>query len=141
MTKRRAVTALLAAIALWPLVQLALVARYDVSPWKLAGWGMYATPRFDFVGMEVYGRTPGGGEEQLTAPSPAVRQQATAFLESYRWLRHLTPRDGLTGAVLAENPGWDEVRLVVFRPSLDRRTGMVVMLRAEYLAARLAVQE
>lgn len=136
MTKSRIVTALLAAVTVWPLVQLALVARYDVSPWKLAGWGMYSTPRFDRVGMEVYGRRAGGAEEQLTAPSAAVATAATAFLESYRWLRALAPQDAFTDAILADHPQWDQVRLVVFRPDLDARTGMVVMARAEYTHPR-----
>ena len=26
----------------WPLAQIALVYTHDISPWKLAGWGMYA---------------------------------------------------------------------------------------------------
>jgi hypothetical protein len=136
LTKSRIVTALLAAVTVWPLVQLALVARYDVSPWKLAGWGMYSTPRFDRVGMEVYGRRSDGAEEQLTAPSAAVATAATAFLESYRWLRVLAPRDAFADAILHDHPQWDEVRLVVFRPDLDAHTGMVVMLRAEYTHPR-----
>ncbi len=137
MTKHRIVTALLAALTVWPLVQLALVARYDVSPWKLAGWGMYSTPRFDRVGMEVYGRPSGGGpEQQLTSPSALVRDEATQFLESYRWLRDLAPRERFVDAILADNPSWDQVRVTVFRPDLDARTGMVVMIRAEYAHPR-----
>ena len=31
-------------LGLWPAVQIGLVARYDVSPWQLAAWGMYASP-------------------------------------------------------------------------------------------------
>jgi hypothetical protein len=136
LTKSRIVTTLLAALTVWPLVQLALVARYEVSPWKLAGWGMYSTPRFDRVGMEVYGRRAGGAEEQLTTPSAAVATAATAFLESYRWLRALAPRDAFADAILADHPQWDAVRLVVFRPDLDADTGMVVMLRSEYTHPR-----
>ena len=30
--------------ALWPIGHAALVARYDVDPWKLAGWAMYTRP-------------------------------------------------------------------------------------------------
>src|SRR5262249_39698209 len=43
--KTKMVVAGLAALTLWPLMQLAICARWDASPWKLAGWGMYATPR------------------------------------------------------------------------------------------------
>lgn len=134
--KARVVGALLAAVTFWPLVQLVLVARWDVSPWKLAGWGMYSTPRFDRVGMEVYGGRADRAEEQLTAPSPAVAGAATAFLESYRWLRGLAPRDAFIDAILADHPQWEKVRLIVFRPDLDANTGMVVMRRAEYTHPR-----
>ncbi|MCW5889979.1 MAG: hypothetical protein KIT14_05445 [bacterium] len=134
--KTRVVHAALALLSLWPLAQMGLVARWDVSPWKLAGWGMYATPRFDMVGMEVYGRLPDGGEQQLTDAAPALRAQATAFLESYRWLRDLAPHARFARAVLAANPQWTAVRLVLFRPTLDARTGMVELTRAEYAHPR-----
>jgi hypothetical protein len=134
--KRRIVTTLLAVITAWPLAQLALVHRYDVSPWKLAGWGMYSTPRFDHVGMEVYGRRADGQQEQLTMPSPDVAAEATKFLESYRCLRALAPRDAFAGAILNDHPDWESVRLIVFRPDLDARTRMVVMTHAEYAHPR-----
>jgi hypothetical protein len=135
--KTRAVHAVLVAALLWPLVQMAMTLRWDVSSWKLAGWGMYATPRFGLLGMEVYGRSPGAGDEvQLVAPSPAVREAATAFLESYRWLRGLAPRRRFVDAVFAEHPAWDRVRIVVSRPAMDARTGMVEMVHAEYAHPR-----
>jgi hypothetical protein len=134
--KRLVVHGALALLTLWPLVQMGLVARFEVSPWKLAGWGMYATPRFDLVGMEVYGRAPGGPEQQLTAPTPALRAQASAFLESYRWLRDLAPHARFAREVLDANPQWEAVRLVLFRPTLDARTGMVEMIRTEYAHRR-----
>jgi hypothetical protein len=136
LTKRRIVVAVLAVVTVWPLVQLALVHRYDVSPWKLAGWGMYSTPRFDNVGMEVYGRRADGQQEQLTSPSREVAEQAAAFLESYKWLRALAPRDALADAVFRQHTQWDSLRLVVFRPELETATGMVVMTHAEYAHRR-----
>ena len=44
--KRRLVIAFLIGFALWPAVHRGLVAAYDVNPWKLAGWAMYARPHF-----------------------------------------------------------------------------------------------
>lgn len=134
--KRAVVHTTLALLTLWPLAQMALVARFDASPWKLAGWGMYATPRFDMVGMEVYGRARDGTEQQLTDAAPALRAQATAFLESYRWLRDLAPHARFAQEVLRANPQWEAVRLVLFRPTLDARTGVVEMTRAQYAHRR-----
>mgnify|MGYP001616078877 CR=1 FL=1 len=72
--KTTVVAGALAALTLWPLVHLWLVARYDVSPWKLAGWGMYSAPRSRSLGMEVFGRPAGDGPlEHLSQPSPGVR--------------------------------------------------------------------
>jgi hypothetical protein len=135
--KGRVVQAMLVVALLWPLAQMALALRWDVSSWKLAGWGMYATPRFSLVGMEVYGRPAGGGGEvHLVAPSPALGAEAAAFLESYRWLRRLAPRRRFVQAVFAEHPDWDRVRIVVSRPAMDARTGMVEMVHAEYAHPR-----
>ena len=135
--KSRIVHLGLALVAVWPLVHMTLVRRFDVSPWKLAGWGMYATPRFAMLGMEVYGRPATGGDEvQLRDPGAAVRNEATALLESYRWLHALAPRRRFVDAVFAEHPDWASVRIVVSRPAMDARTGMIEMRHAEYAHPR-----
>lgn len=127
-TKTAVVTTALAALTLWPLVHLWLVARYDVSPWKLAGWGMYSAPRARSLGMEVFGRAPGGGPlEHLSQPSPDVRALAGVYLERHRWLRKLVRPTTLAEAVAAARPDWDEVKIVVFEPDLDRASAMIVM--------------
>ena len=116
-------------VTLWPLVHIALQARFDLSPWKLAGWGMYSAPRFGLIGMEIFGRVPGSGAwEQLVDPSPELQGIATAFLERHRWLRRLAPAGDLLSAVRVVRPAWDDVRIVVSYPEIDRRSGMVVLV-------------
>lgn len=117
----------LVALTIWPLVHLWLVARYDVSPWKLAGWGMYSAPRSRSLGMEIFGRRPGGPLEHFTQPSSDVRALASVYLERHRWLRKLTRPTALAGAVAAARPDWNEVKIVVFEPALDRTSAMIVM--------------
>lgn len=135
--KTRVVHAALIVALLWPPIQITLGLRSGVSSWKLAGWGMYATPRFAMLGMEVYGRPATGGDEvQLRDPGAAVRNEATAFLESYRWLHALTPRRRFVDAVFAEHPDWAGLRIVVSRPAMDARTGMIEMRHAEYAHPR-----
>jgi len=127
-TKTAVVATALAALTLWPLVHLWLVARYDVSPWKLAGWGMYSAPRSRSLGMEVFGRAPGGGPlAHFSQPSPDVRALAGVYLERHRWLRKLVRPTALAEAVAAVRPDWDEVKIVVFEPDLDRASAMIVM--------------
>lgn len=136
-TKTRVVHAVLVVALLWPLAQMALAFGWGVSSWKLAGWGMYATPRFGMLGMEVYGRPADGGSEvQLLDPGPAVRNEATALLESYRWLGTLAPHRRFVGALFAEHPDWAGVRIVVSRPVMDARTGMIELRHAEYAHPR-----
>jgi hypothetical protein len=93
---------------------------------------MYATPRFGLLGMEAYGRTtPDGPWQQVTVPSPAARDAATAFLEQHRWLRGLAPAGHLVAVLHADHPEWVEVRLVVAYPELDRETGRVRIVTDE----------
>ena len=131
MTARRKTTvvgAALVVLTLWPLVHLALVAGYDLSPWKLAGWGMYSAPRSRSLGMEVFGKPRSGGTlEHLAAPTAPMRDEASRYLERHRWLRKLVRPNGLAEAVAAAHPEWAEVKIAVFEPDLERTTGMVVM--------------
>jgi hypothetical protein len=123
----------LCALTAWPAVHIYLVKRFDLSPWKLGGWGMYASPRFGMLGMEVYGRTGADAEwTKLTAPSAELRNEATVFLERYRWLRRLARPDALTQGALQAHPEWRELRVIVFQPELDKQTGMVVMKQVSY---------
>lgn len=134
-TKTRIVHAALLALALWPLVHLALVARYDLSPWKLGGWGMYTTPRFGLLGMELYGSADGAAWQQMTAPSAEVRLAANAFLEQHRWLRRLAPTGALADAVRVQHPEWTSLRVAVSYPVLERASGHVRLTTDERVIA------
>jgi hypothetical protein len=135
-TKRRLVHGALLLLAAWPLAHLALSWRYDLSSWKLGGWGMYATPRFELVGMEAYGRGASDAPwQQVTAPSAAVRAAAGAFLEQHRWLRGLASPAAFASALHADHPDWSTLRVVVSYPVLDRATGMVRMTTDERVVA------
>jgi hypothetical protein len=133
--KTRLVHAALVALVVWPLVHLSLVWRFDLSPWKLAGWGMYTTPRFGMLGMEVYGRTGDAAWQQLVAPSAEVRSAATAFLEQHRWLRGLAATSVLADAVRTQHPEWTALRIAVSYPVLDRATGRVRLTTDERVIA------
>ena len=132
--KARVLVAVLALLTLWPAVHVYLGVRYDLSSWKLAGWGMYATPRFGMLGMEISGRSDARGRwVKLAAPSPALRETARKFVERYRWLRRLTRPDALARATLQEHPEWRELRLTMYQPVLDKDTGMVFLKQVSYV--------
>ena len=138
-TKTRVVVAGLAALTAWPFVHIALCARWDVSPWKLAGWGMYATPRPRTIGMEVHGGAAAGAPfEQLTAPTPALQAEGAVFLERWRWLGRLAAPDRFAALVLAAHPAWNELRLELYRSHLDPDTGMVGLRRDDRYYRRAA---
>ena len=44
--KRRFAGIALFVFAVWPLVQYSMTQRYQVDPWKFAGWAMYTVPKF-----------------------------------------------------------------------------------------------
>lgn len=64
--------ALLTFVALWPLVTLVLQRQYDVDPWKLMSFGMYATaPRHpDTLEVELWVRR---GEQWFPATAELAR--------------------------------------------------------------------
>jgi len=132
-TRKLVVYAALAVLTLWPPVHMMLVKHYQMSPWKLAGWGMYAEPRFGTLGMEVYTRDDGSDRfEQLVAPAPALRADATRFLERRRWLRGLASPDRFARRIFTLHPSVAELRVEIFRPVLERTGGMVVMTSRRY---------
>ena len=132
-TKQKIVYGALIALTAWPAVHVGLAKAFDLSPWKLAGWGMYAAPRLGSLGMEVFYREKGDERmQQLTAPSAAERGAATVFLERHRWLRRLARPDRFAGMILDARPLVEHVQIVVFRPDMERDTAMIVMRRQEY---------
>ena len=123
--KRRTVIGMLLAFTVWPVVQIALVERYDANPWKLAGWGMYSAPQLQPY-LRVFGLTPDdvGVYELSTAPA-SVAPLLDGYLARRRVLGNLVRPDEVADALLDAYSAIDGVRLVVVQPRLDRRTGMI----------------
>ena len=131
--KRRALHVGLALFTLWPLAHIYLVMHFNLSAWKLAGWGMYATPRPSFSGIAVFGRRPGSSQfEEVRSAPPAWQAQAREFLDRQRWLGQLLHPNQLARWFKAEAPEFADLRIVVYTPTLDRQTGMIVMKQFAY---------
>ena len=128
MKKMRAgmvVNVALALLAAWPLLHIALVRAYDVNPWKLAGWGMYAAPQLDPV-VHVECLTPDEvGRYELGTVLPDWEREFNDFVRRRRGLGQLAKPDALGRKLLQLYPAILGVEITVERPSLNRRTGMI----------------
>ncbi len=130
--KRALVQAALLIFAVWPVVHIGLVKRYDINPWKLAGWGMYSAPQLP-CRLRVFCLTPDEvGLYELRTLDPVLEQKARQFLRRRRALRRLARPDALGAAVLEDAPAIDGVRIEVMQPFLDPASGMIEQRVSSY---------
>ncbi len=131
--KRRVLYAGLLLFTLWPLAHMYLVMHFQLSAWKLAGWGMYATPRPSFAGMAVFARRADRGQFEALRSIPAPCQaQASEFLNRQRWLGQLIRPDELARSLGERMPQFADLRIITYAPVLDRATGMIIVKQVEY---------
>ena len=117
----------------WPVVHIFLSQKYDISPWKMAGWGMYAAPRLGFSGFDVHLQGWGSSEMRHLRGLPQdLHPEAMRFLERFRWLRRMVAPERLAEAILARYPNAERVRIVVYQPVVDRRTALIRMTEVAY---------
>jgi hypothetical protein len=87
-------------LTVWPVVHLGLVWRYDVNPWKLAGWGMYSAPQLPGE-VQVFCLTPDVvGRYELRTIQPDLQPALRAFQRSRLGLGRLAGPDGFARALL-----------------------------------------
>ena len=130
--KARLVHACLIAFAVWPAVQIGLVARFEVNPWKLMGWGMYAVPQMP-AELEFSCDTavrPGGCPWSVLPAHYASDERA--FLRRRLGLGRLARPDALARAVLDREPEIERLTIEVVQPVMNRRTGLIEERRASY---------
>ena len=122
--KKAVLAAGLVAFTLWPLAQMELVRRFGISPWKLCGWGMYATPR---IAPAIAILVQHGDE----APAPMrvvpadIREACEEFQPRRLWLGDLATPDEIGEMVLASNPEFRSATVRVLLPVLDTQSGMM----------------
>ena len=133
--KQRILALALLIFALWPLAQRVLVARYDVSPWKLFGWAMYAAPRYP-LRIFLYGSVDGDPEFRITTLSPVAYEAVLDYKTRRAGLGTLVSQGEMARAVLRERPDLDILRVVVEVRKLDRVTARTRVDREETLHPR-----
>jgi hypothetical protein len=111
--------------ALWPIAQLALVARYDVNPWKLGGFGMYSTPQLGCY-FVMFGRAAGATEwVEIDDLPPELEEPLDDYLRLRRGIRELAEPDGIARLILERRPALERLAIEVRQLELDRRTGWI----------------
>jgi hypothetical protein len=128
-------------VALWPLAQRALVARYEIDPWKLGGFAMHATPSLPVL-VAIF--APESGRLVLLDESslPAsVRARLDRFrVERVALGRLREPRD-VARAILAARPGLAGLVVVVQRTTLDPRTARTTASSERFVYDREGLEE
>ena len=123
--KRTVVHAALILFTVWPAVHIGLVERYDLNPWKLAGWGMYSAPQLA-CDVRVFCFTPDRvGTYELTTIQPEFDPLLLEFLRRRRSLGELTRPDRFAQSLLDYFPAVDGLSIVVVQPVLNPRSGMI----------------
>ena len=134
--RRRVAIAILVWAAVWPLGHRALVAAYDVNPWKLGGFAMYATatPPIQVVVFES------AGGRLMPLDERRLSRDAQRALRRFRIDRHalgqLQSPDDLGDALLEARPDLAWVVVAVQRMSLDAKTARMTSTREQYLFER-----
>lgn len=136
--KRRLALALLAFVAAWPLVHRALVARFELDPWKHAGFAMYAAPSLPVLAAVL---APEAGALVLL-DEESLPAGARAALERFRVERlalgRLRQPDDVARAVLAARPELAGVAVQVQRTTLDPRSARMRRASESYFYDREA---
>ena len=130
--KRNLVHAALVVFTAWPVIHLGLVKRYDVNPWKLAGWGMYSAPQLPSY-VQITCLTPDSvGSYELRSLRADLEAELQKFLLLRRHLGRLVEPDEFARALLDYYPTIDGVDIAVLEPVLNPGTGMIEEQSATY---------
>ena len=121
--RRIAMLGVVIAVALWPAVHLALVARAGVDPWELFGWAMYSQPT---ARVQVRVDVERAGVVEPLRAMGAMRRQVEQFARSRTALGRLASPGALRTSVLASDASIDAVEMVLREVELDRESAMLV---------------
>ena len=123
-------------LGLWPAVQIGLVARYDVSPWQLAAWGMYASPQ-RLPGLKLRGFSGDVMVAPFDRPYPQwLRAELMHFQRYRRALGQLYSPARVGASILERRRDLDAVRLDVTELHLNPQSAMLEERETRYSYAR-----
>ena len=121
--KRRIIIVFLVAFTLWPLAHRAMVAAFNINPWKFYGWAMFCVPNpKTTVGVFAIK----GGESVRLSPTKADRVDQSAYNFRRGILGSLTSPNDFARALLRRHPEVDGVGVVVVQYHVDWRTALLI---------------
>ena len=139
-TKQRVFLAGLIVFTLWPIVHHGLVLKYEINPWKLAGWSMYCV-RPAPIEVEVLTDAASLPEGWAMGLPPEVQQAVDQFEYDRRMWGLLEPPDAVAHAAFTAAPELRAVRIRVKDRRLDRETAHIVQKIDEYDYATAGEEE
>ena len=115
----------------WPLVHFYLVKEYDINPWKLFGFAMYATHHQS--GVTIVDITQDNGRQVLPSSLPdKVQKQLYAYIDKRTfWGKFVVP-DELGKSILISNENYKQIMIRVFTLRLEGKTGMIKSRAMDY---------
>lgn len=130
--KQTVIVVVLVFVAVWPFVHRALVAAYDINPWKLGGWAMYATPTPPVLAAIFQPMGKGG----IPIPREKLPENVGVALDRFVMERHalgdFRRPDEVAALVLESQGDLDEVVVMVQRMILDPETALMTSRKATY---------
>lgn len=134
--RRRVVSGILLAVALWPLAHRGLVARYHIDPSRFAGWASHATAVVPEIAVLFEKQGSGLGVlDERTLPRPA-RDALERFRERRTAYGDLVRADDLARAVFAARSDLAWVLVATQRLRLDPATARMTSDRGQQLYER-----
>lgn len=133
--KRRWVIILLVLLTFWPLAHRVLVAKFNVNPWKLAGWAMFCVPN-PKTKVRPYGISKDGTKGPFTA-TPEDIYEINIYNHRRGILGSLAPHpDEIAKRVLARHPELEGVGVNIYQYHVDLKTALLKWELEEGLARR-----
>lgn len=134
-TKKRILRIVMVLFIVWPIAQFALTQFFDLSPWKLFGWGMYAAPQRNVRArvLEVRGDTV----IDFARPVPVeIRDRFQRFQIDRVALGNLLRPDEIADQILDAYPDLEGIMIVVGTKFIDSKTALIVEERENYIYMR-----
>lgn len=130
------------ALAVWPLMHILLVHQFGANPWKLAGWGMYATPFTPGPGIRLYELGEGEPKEldlgEAVGDSKEIWESLSEFLERRAVFGRLAEPEDLARRILAQGSA-EHLLVRVETRFIDRKTGERTTRATDYRYSRASL--